>query len=377
MDYEVVNDWNRLVSLRAEWEELWKRVPSNYLLDSFEWAKLCWEIPREPGSSLYCLIGRDGGELRLIWPLAISRHQGFIIAKPLATEWGDYSTILADRVDDLESAWDMAQRTCRCDLFHLPFVREHSALNRAILAGAKPRVALYTLPAPWIRRAGADSWEHYYRALSRQRRMKLARQERRLAELGDLRFELIFDPERARPVIDWILERKRAWIRQSGVEDAAHTDAPELPQFLNAAMAEIGPRKRWVLFALRLDDKVIAADLSSIEHHRAGWYLGSFDADYNKYSVGMILRKRAVRWAFEQGLDVDMRLGDNLYKQFWQNEVETTITYRCSNSVRGMGYVFGKRGVAAVRRIGADVEGRLRARLRPIHGDPAPAVDDP
>lgn len=346
-EFTTIDTWPALEALAPEWEGLSRDATASYLTDSFAWAKLSWDCPlTDSARGLFCVVGRRAGHLALVWPFVVRRHRGFRIAQPLATTWGDYSTVPVAGGPAAEelvgTAWSVLRRRCPADLIHLPFVRQGSLLN-GIVSRQAGCVLLHSLPAPWVCWDGLATFDDYLHRLSPAPRRDLLRKERRLAEMGRLRFESITDAARARPAIDWMLFHKARWLDRSGKQDTTWIRAEQFRTFLCSLMETCGPSGRCIIHILMLDDKPIAADLSAIDAVRVGWYMGTFDDALARHSPGNVLKLLTLRWAFERGLIFDMRLGEGEHKRFWANRVETTLTWRAAVSSWGRAYVFGRR----------------------------------
>ncbi len=342
--FETCTDWDELSALAAEWDALWQRARTGYLIESFDWARLTWIHPHDAGR-LFCLSGRQGGRLALIWPFLLRGGRPWSIAEPLATVWGDYSTVLTDDSGLIEAAWRRLRATCPADLIHLPFMRAGSRLA-AVVAATGAAVHLHTLPAPWVSWQGIGTWDAYLHGLSPDQRRDLGRKHRRLAETGSMRFEIVTASDAARPVIDWMLHHKAVWLEHSEKSDTTWIRDDRFRAFLYDLMVAFGPSQRCAIFVLRIGDRIVAADLASIDDVRVGWYMGTFDAGFRRYSPGHVLKEYALHWAFDRGLDFDMRLGDGEHKRFWANRTEPTVTWRAAASAWGRAYVLAKRAQA-------------------------------
>lgn len=352
--YDVVTGRDGLDALRAEWNHLWQRASRDYLMQDWDWLRITLDNPPDARERrLFCLLGRRDGRLGLAWPFVVYRHHFLRLATPAAAEWGDYTDVLvedcADAEDRVARAWREVRAACRCDLFDLRFVRESSVFSRVLAADDTPRTLLYELPAPWISLSAYEEWSDYWRTISPDQRRDLGRKRRRLAELGRLEVQEITDATEGAALIDWMIHHKRIWLDHAAREDKIRLRTEAYRQFLKAQVGALFPTGRCLIFVLKLDGKVIALDLASVDKARLECNVGTFDYEYRKYSPGHVLKEYHVRWALERGLDYDMRLGDGEHKRFWGNRVENTSSWRVANSPLGLGYVAAKRGVAAVR----------------------------
>jgi CelD/BcsL family acetyltransferase involved in cellulose biosynthesis len=101
-EYKILTDFQSVIALQDEWEDLCRRSTRHYLAQSFTWFRASWETTAAPrGDRLYCLVIRVAGKIRLIWPFVIFRAGGVKVARPLpqATE---YCTVLVEDGPDAE-----------------------------------------------------------------------------------------------------------------------------------------------------------------------------------------------------------------------------------------------------------------------------------
>ena len=89
--------------------------------------------------------------------------------------------------------------------------------------------------------------------------------------------------------------------------------------------------------------------------------MGAFDSELEKYSPGEILKEYCVRWAFERGLDYDMRHRDSQTKQFWNPEPAVATSYACALTPRGRAHLLVSR---MGRRLASRIPRQIPARIR-------------
>lgn len=347
-------DEHEIDALQPEWRDLWQRASGDYLMQTYDWAQISLRHPpdRRPRRA-FCVVGRKFGRADVIWPFVVYANNHLRLATMIAAEWGDYtSPLVADGPDAAErtrTAWLAARRLVPCDVFDLRFVRQSSVLHDIIANDASPKEMLYKLEAPWIALKGFADWDGYWQTIDADHRRDLGRKERRLAELGAVQVHEITDPARGRDMIDWMIHHKRIWLDHAAKEDKIRLRTQEYPQFLKAQVDAFFPNGQCLIFALTLNDRVLAVDLVSIDKMRLEWNVGTFDYEFRRFSPGLVLKRHHVRWAWERGLDYDMRLGGGQHKRFWGNRVEQTTTWRVANSAIGRGYILMKRGIKMLR----------------------------
>lgn len=356
---QIVTDGTALAALGAEWQALCRDATGYHFSQSFEWCLCGWQTIGQPrGRTLHTLIMREDGQAVLIWPMVLERRHLWSILRPLGSETTEYSRVLvADRPDAeslIAEAWRILRRTARADVAVLHNVQAGTPLHRVIAADRSYRTELAQTTSS-LQRADYRDWDSYYRTLSKSFRSELGRKRRRLAELGAFTIEQVTrDAERGQ-VLDWLLQHKLQWLARTGLDNPWLATA-QYRDFLRAIIARPSPVGEIVMFAMRLDGRIVGAQLCGVDRVRLEGYIGAFDGEFGKYSPGQILLGHILKWAFECGLDIDFRIGDQSYKRSWINRESEAITYEIADSPRGALYIAARRA----ERLGQDMATRLR-----------------
>jgi CelD/BcsL family acetyltransferase involved in cellulose biosynthesis len=366
--YEIITQPAAMFALQREWQELCARSTGHYLGQTFDWARISWEtVARPRGRRLLCLVARRDGRVGLIWPLVTRQGWTGSVARPLDSETSEYGMALVEDCADAErrvaAAWKVLRDNCGCDRLELENVRSDSVLGRVLSDPAAPRAGfpqfVTSQDAPWVSWDGIDSWDSYLRRLDGAQRRQLGRKSKRLAEVGEICFEPVTDAAERDTLLDWMLAHKRAWLQKSRLHNGWFFSR-EYRAFLTASMSAFAPSGRRIIFALKLNGRAIAAQLSSVDHARVEWFIGAFDPEYGKYSPGQLLHERCLRWAFERGLDYDFRIGSEPAKFFWSNRVGQATNYVFANSARGAIYVLARKTRLMVAQYRARVTSQWR-----------------
>ena len=275
----------------------------------------------------------------------------YTIAHPLDTEISEYSTVLVEDSSDteqrIEAAWNVLRANCRCDKLEFHDVRSDSLLGTVLSKSLVPALTMHQQAAPWVSWDGIHTWEAYYcGSLSSSRRSGLNRKRRRLQETGTVSFEAVTDPAQCDAILDWMFDQKREWLEKAGLRNDL-IFAPEYRSFLSAAQAKFGPSGNRIIFTLKLDDRVLAAELSSVNEFRVEWFTGAYSLADSSYSPGQLLKQDCLRWAFDRRLDYDFRIGDEPEKLIWSNKDAQATTYAFANSAIGHLYVSAHKARAA------------------------------
>ena len=335
--YEIITDIASLRALEADWQDLAARCPTHRFSESFAWCLATWDAVEAPqGARLHAVVARNAGRLVLVWPSVIHRRFLAREAHLLGTSFAEYPSVLVEDGPDadrrIDAAWRLLRATSRCDIMAMHFVLAGSPLHRVLAAERRARVVevIPTFAVAWDEH---PSWDSYLRPrLHRHRRRR-----RQLEQQGKLAFEPVDEPAACTALVDWTIGQKLKQLAATGqrgpwLETTAYRD-------LLAAAARGGSAAgRLVVFALKLDGRPIAAQVTRVDRVRIEMLVTVFDIDYAKFGPGQILTESCLHWAFEQGLEFDF-LGFELpYKVFWANRKRDAFGYRFANSLWGVVY---------------------------------------
>lgn len=365
---DLVTTVTGLAALEAEWDALHAAVKGAYVSDSFAWARLSWDlVGQERGLALCCAVVRLDSRVVAIWPLTVSRTAIWRVAASLSSRSSEYCPFLIDPAADLGEAWRSILREVRIrgavDALHLLKVRDDAPLARCL--SMQPGAArMDSAPAPFLRRADFADWPSYHAGLPQSLRAKLRRDKRRLEQLGTVRFQELSDPAERQSVWSWMIANKRRWLVRHGLRsDWMFSEG--YARFVAASLDRCGPSGARRIFALKVDEAVVATDLVSVDQTRVESFVGTFDEEYARCAPGNVLRDETIRWAFAQGLDYDCRLGAEPYKQHFANQVAYVANYAFPLTVRGRLFVIyevTRRWIA--RKLPDPVRKRVAAVLR-------------
>jgi CelD/BcsL family acetyltransferase involved in cellulose biosynthesis len=87
------------------------------------------------------------------------------------------------------------------------------------------------------------------------------------------------------------------------------------------------------LYVLRLNGRIIAAQLAAVCDTHIEWMIAGFDAELWRLSPGVILNEFCLRWAFDRKLNCSLGLGREANKVFWSKGLAHEIaTFQVVNS---------------------------------------------
>jgi CelD/BcsL family acetyltransferase involved in cellulose biosynthesis len=197
------------------------------------------------------------------------------------------------------------------------------------------------------------------------------RKERRLANAGRLAF-VVADGSNAAPLLEAMIVQKSAHYRALGVKDlfaGAHRD---FVRTLTDEQIETGFVR---LFALTLDDRVIASHWGLVDRDRFYYMLPAYQrGEIMRYSPGRLLLRHMLRWSMERGLRFyDFTVGDEPYKREWSDRELRLFDRYAGRTPRGRLYCTARRltgtmkGALKRRRLLWELGKKLRARLAQRH----------
>jgi CelD/BcsL family acetyltransferase involved in cellulose biosynthesis len=346
-DFRVVVDESEFTALEGAWDELYRKATERNYSQSFAWCLHGWEKVAKPrGRKLFCLVGTEQDRLVLVWPFVICRKYLWSLARPLGPETTEYSNVLVEDGPDADTridlAWQALRRMRQYDVLWLPYVRDDARLHRVMAAngGFSSAEQFTTSTVDWN---AAESWETYYQRLSKKQRLDVDRRRRRLMEAGNVTFVPISDVGEQSNVIYWILDQKRRWLLRTSRQND-WLDTAEYRDFLVAVAAKAQQADGVTVSVLKLDERIIAASIQRMSGSRVEIFLPAFDPSYRNFAPNLILYEHLFKWCFDQRLEVDFRIGDEPYKEYWGIRKSKATSYEHAVSPRGAGFVVLKEG---------------------------------
>jgi CelD/BcsL family acetyltransferase involved in cellulose biosynthesis len=332
----VITDPYTFSSLREEWTELFSKADKPYFTQSYEWNWSCWQKVSEPrGEQLYCLVIRYEGQAVLVWPWVAHRsHYFWSVAHPLAAVSTEYCQVLVDATKDSRALTELALqsiiKTSPFSLMQLYLIRADSFLYPVVASANGALVS--TTVAPYLEWENYPNWETYYQKLSRSIRSNVSRRFRRLAELGELRFEILSGNDAFQEELRWLIQTKLHWVEEKNKAWSPFTSSYcDLLSSVIARGKEDGGQLQ--VCVLKFNDKPIVAELMRIDSARVELVINAYDTDYAMYSPTQIMTKYVLKWAFERHLTVDFRLGDDDNKRTWTTGECEVVSYEiCCNN---------------------------------------------
>ena len=313
---EEETDWR---ALREGWDELLTRCQLSNIFLTFEWLDIWWRHFRR-GKRLSVLVAEQDGQLVGVAPLVVSRRPwGPRVVEFMGAGVADYHDVISSpelSSEVIHAFWSsLCTHARRWDLLQLPQVCEKT-MTAKVLSQAIGQDGFHlhqftgevcpclSLPA---------TWEDYLRLLSRKTRMNIRRYARLLDKEFDARYAVVSSNHELKPALEALfsLHGKR-WRRRGLPGVLISSRRRRFHHDLARALLERG----WLRFhCLYLHGQASAALLTYRHGDRYFYYIGGFDPDLDRYSVGTVLLSHCIRSAIEEGAsEFDFLRGGERYK---------------------------------------------------------------
>ncbi|ODA68557.1 hypothetical protein A7A08_00386 [Methyloligella halotolerans] len=161
----------------------------------------------------------------------------------------------------------------------------------------------------------------YNQRFGKQSRRKYGRRERKLAEEGELVFGWGETDEEQREMLEIFFEQRELQFAKMGVDDPF---TPPIRDFCRAlAVLPKGDPARLCMGYLKVGEFVAATFSGSICGNTLAVSMSSLaESDMQRYSPGLVLLRREIQWACEQGLSYyDIGVGGARHKERWSDVI--------------------------------------------------------
>jgi CelD/BcsL family acetyltransferase involved in cellulose biosynthesis len=320
--------------LLPDWEELFEEDVEATPYSSSGWSRAWWRIWGD-SAELWLALAHDGSGLRGLAPLAITRHGGLRVLRPVSGDIGDYWDVLAapeERAGTSAAiAREIATRRQEWDavvLHGLPAGSEiGGALEAAGLRVRRPRAAtcpVIELPA---------TFDAYLGSLPAQRRSNLRRHLRRLDE-GELELREVERPEDLERAIGrWHELRERQW-QAAGRNLYGLQRSTAFRAFMLEAARLMAPAGLLTVWELRHEGEVAGVYVNLVDRRAFYWYLGGFDPSLSQLGIGKIAIAQGIRASIDAGRRTfDFGAGGEPYKYWYGATDRRTAVFLAGSSL--------------------------------------------
>jgi CelD/BcsL family acetyltransferase involved in cellulose biosynthesis len=351
LDVRVVTTDAELEGLKDDWSTLFKATPHVSGSQSWDYAA-AWRHGHTRGWALHVVAVRRAGRLVGVWPLAIRREAGLRVAThPGRGSDEEYAGPLIAPGPQADEVARRALTAARqgVDLLEVFNLHPDSPIRPLL---DRVRCGFRGATPVHIARTGAhETMESWLSSRSRKFRRNLTRSRQKLEALGEARIRQIEDPAEVPSLVDWLFAQKLAQLDRQGI-DRSWLQAPGSRR-LYAQIVAAGDKPGCArAFEVSIDGRRIAAAVA-LQGARCELAVTTYDPAFADASPGVALHAFVARQAVEQGLDLDFRFGDETYKAWWTDEVETRWNYAVAVTPLGslgVAAAWSRQGWRALRR---------------------------
>ncbi|MDX2204028.1 MAG: GNAT family N-acetyltransferase [Hyphomicrobiaceae bacterium] len=343
LSVDVVRSRAGFDALEAEWNALFQRCGrGSAVYQAFNWNRHWADayLASTDDCSLAILAMRQAGTLVAVWPLVLTRMLGARLVEWMGCPVSQYGDVLiapeADTSAVLAAGWAAIRTTLRADALHLRKVRADAHI--APLLRTHAASVTFRTEAPCLDIAGAPdlaTFETRYSSKARKNRRRLAR---RLADLGEVRFEHLRDcPEAGAAAREAVLLRQRT-LAETGRVSIAMQDERYARFFAAAAGGHqpCGTRVTRILVGGRL----AASSIDITAHGHRAAHLIAHDLAFDACGPGVSMIGDWLRSAFEDRVAVlDLLAPAHTYKWDWADAAMQVCDYAVATSALGRAVV--------------------------------------
>jgi hypothetical protein len=357
LEVAVVEGRDAFVQLEREWNNALSKGPRDEPMLRHEWLR-AWIENFAPGATLRTFVARTGKEIHAAIPLIESKDRDadtcFLPMTTWSTPCNDHSQrggVLLGRLaeDGLAAIWEKLRATegwDRLRLRDLPHgasewqLRDFAerdgyssgswtSLRSPYLPLPKAAATVEVLDAGKNKKpkkpvVAPGAYESVEAALDSKFRQNLRRRRRRLAEKGELKYQLI-DNKDAKALdtalADFFDIEASGWKGEGGTAIALK---PELVGFYTQLARDAAKRGSLALGLLTLDGKVIAGHFSMVHGGRHYLIKIGYDEALHEHSPGQQMVSDAIRDSCARGLTEFDFLGPCMdWKLDWESKLRT------------------------------------------------------
>jgi CelD/BcsL family acetyltransferase involved in cellulose biosynthesis len=298
-------------ALAEEWDDLALRTGATPFARP-GWMRAWWSAFGR--GELRILTYRRGGELRAVLPLA--RYRGMLcscsnVHSPLfdavAAESEDLEALLTQALGEAGHGLTMRELDADGPLA--------AAARRVSDTGGCRWVVLEASNSSCIE--PAPSWEEFEQSLRKGRRREARRRRRRLAETGEVTFQVFKELRGLKPQLEEFFRLEGSgWKGEQGTAIRHSADTERFYDNVAAWAAENGLLR---LTSMRVDGRPVAAGFAIDDGSRRHSLKVGYDEGYSQYGPGLLHRLEEIRLAIEDGRTLELGTGMEAFKEELQN----------------------------------------------------------
>ncbi len=343
-----------IASLETEWRTLDALVEQPLLFQSYDWCMswVCACHAAGVNEDVRIVVGRRGGLVCLLWPLAVRRLFGCRVLHSLAEPATQCSDVL---VAPTEHGADLVRQALAfvtalpdTHIVELRRVRDGSHLAGApMLSGYAVENTETTAPALDFTRLGTAAVDSHRSSRSRN---ALRRHARQLGAFGPVRYELVQTPEQQRAALSSALALKHGWLRTKGMISTGYAHPANAGCLL--ALADQG---KLLGAKLLVGDQVAAVEIGAVQRGCYWSLVQSYDFAFARHAPGRLLFQHLLEHCPALGISMfDFLAPAAPHKCEWSNVEVPVRDFLMPTSILG----------TAAHTYLTDIKPRLRAFVR-------------
>jgi CelD/BcsL family acetyltransferase involved in cellulose biosynthesis len=348
LDGITITVTDRIETVAAEWKTLEAQAALPFC--DFAWCRAWYDAHRVDRSALPVIaLGTDAsGEPLFLLPLALERRGPFrVLVWPGGTHSAYQCGLFSEscrRLVTEENAklfWSkIFERLPRTDAlagYGLPQFELERGNPLAHLPSSKCGCFSYNM-------ALSDDWETLYGSkVTSKKRSNDRRCERRMAELGSLRFRIAVTAAERRGLLDVLMAQKAKRFDELGTPNIF--DAPDVRAFYRHLIdgRDWHHDRSVFLSAIQLEGEVIAVNLGLTQGKSFhGLLLSMASGDIERFGPGRMLLRRSMEHLCRHGFtQFDFGVGEDPYKDLWFDEAVERRDVLVPFSLKGRVFIAG------------------------------------
>jgi CelD/BcsL family acetyltransferase involved in cellulose biosynthesis len=322
-------DLDSLALIEHEWRALEDWATS--FCQCCDYARAALAIAEKQGKRSFLVTVRDGGVLRGVWGLTLTRSFHAVLRPFSCGTHEEYSWPLVDspaiasRI--LKAVSTLAGVADRLMIYNAP---EGSELDKAAAALPFPQ-RVTSVPGVVIPSSSFATWEEAEKRLSSGMRYNLRSRAKRLAQQGEVKIGWCDSIGEADDAIAFFFARKALWLKQQG-KRSPWVGRSEVPEFFRRLVRSTDNP---TVAAVQLDGIPIAVAICLVGPRAVEYALTTFDPKYAAYGPAQLLVRFLSQWALEHGRDFDFGITVADYKEQWPVENRAYVSRNVMLTIRG------------------------------------------
>lgn len=348
LDLEVARDLAAFEALESDWNSLFERAgQSHQLFQTYNWNWHWCQSYLEPDGTdndlkLSVVVGRRDGRAVMIWPLITNQHLGVRYVCWMGAPVSQYSDVIIEdapeKMDWMNAGWRFICSELAGDMVCIPKVREDSVLCALLRElGIRPD---QETEAPYADLEKAGTFEVYASRFSSRQRKNRRRQRRRLAEHGEISFEVLKKGPAAAAAAQQAIDMKRLWLERQAFVSKAFSDR-RIDDFFSSALASGERPAGCEVGVLKVGDETAAIEIGVACKGRVASHICvySLDQKFVQSGAGGIVTEDTIRHCLDADVDTfDLMAPADPYKYEWTDSAVKVCDYALPLTSRGHAY---------------------------------------